>query len=269
MNPDDPEIFDTRIFGSKRVAVLMLHLQTPRAWDVKYTVKIDLRIPKPIENALQLAQFIGGAGLAAECEPPLTRNIWGGRLMLVRYTASDMIVKLNTVTAGGTGVPVSQSKEDEKQYLNEGRYHWDVSVGMPLKSFRELTFMSEDGIVTAKKVDRQNAYGFLNLYPRAVDLHGKSYLTSLHAVLGVPISGKPLDRPLIGIGTGFYTEKFKINFFAGVSFNKVREPRTLTAGEAATESELQSDIQTRRVRKFVFGINFPVKQFIDAVKGSK
>jgi hypothetical protein len=269
MNPDDEENFDTRIFGSKRVFVLMLHVQTPRTWDIKYKVKIDLRIPKPIENALMLGQFLGGTGLAEECEPPLTRNIWGGRLMLTRHTASDVIVKLNTVTTGGTGEPVSQSKEDEKRYLNEGRYHWDVSVGMPVKAFKELEFSSEDGIITAKKVDRQNAYGFLNLYPRAVDLHGKSYLTSFHGVLGVPISGKPLDRPLIGLGTGFYTEKFKINFFAGVSFNKVREPRTLAAGEDATESELQSDIQTRRIRKFVFGINFPVKQFIDAVKGSK
>lgn len=268
MNPDEPEIFDTRIFGSRRVAVLMLHIQTPRTWDVKYKVDINLRIPKPIENAIQLGRFLGGAGLTGECEPPLTRNIWGGRLMLVRYQASDVIVKLNTVTGGGSGEPVSQSKDDEKQYLNEGRYHWDVSVGMPVKAFKELEFSSEDGIVTAKKVDRQNAYGFLNLYPQAVDLHGKSYFTTLHAVLGVPISGKPLDRPLIGLGTGFYTKLFKMNFFAGVSFNKIREPRTLAEGEAATESQLQSDIQTRRVKKFVFGINFPIKQFIDAVKGS-
>lgn len=267
-NPDDEENFDTRIFGSKRVAVLMLHVQTPRTWDIKYKVKIDLRIPKPIENALMLGKFIGGSGAADKCQPALTRNIWGGRMMLIRHTASDVIVKLDTVTTGGEGDPVSQSKEDEKRYLNEGRYHWDVSIGMPVKAFKDLDYTSEDGIVTAKKVDRQNAYGFLNLYPRAVDLHGKSYLTDWHAVLGVPISGKPLDRPLIGVGTGFYTEKFKINIFAGISFNKVREPRTLAAGEAATESELQNDIQTKRVRKFVFGINFPVKQFIDAVKGS-
>lgn len=270
MNPDDKQNFDTRIFGSRRVAVLLLHLQTPRTWDVKYKVNINRRVPQPIQNVLQLAAFVGGAGVAGEdCVPSLTRNIWGGRMMHVRHMASDMIVKLNTVTANSNGSQISQSKEHSKSYLNEGRYHWDVSVGMPVKSIKELEFSSENGIVTAKKKERQNAYGFLNLFPRAVDLNGKSFLTSPHFVLGVPISGKPLDRPLIGVGTGIYREQFKINFFAGVAFNKVREPRTLVAGQTATAGQLESDLETRRVRKFVFGINFPVKQFIDAVKGAK
>lgn len=270
MNPDDKQNFDTRIFGSHRVAVLLLHLQTPRTWDVKYKVNINQRVPQPIQNVLQLAAFIGGAGATdVECVPSPTRNIWGGRLLLVRHAASDMIVKLNTVTANDNGQQISQSKEYSKSYLNEGRYHWDVSLGMPVTSIKELSFSADGGVVTAKKKERQNAYGFLNLFPRAVDLNGKSYLTSPHFVLGVPISGKPLDRPIVGVGTGLYTEQFKVNFFAGVAFNKVREPRTLAAGQAATEGQLESDLQTRRVRKFVFGINFPVKQFIDAVKGAK
>ena len=270
MSPEDKENFDTRIFGSRRVAVLLLHLQTPRTWDVKYKIDINRRVPQPIQNALQLAAFVGGAGATdTDCEPSLTRNIWGGRLMLVRHMASDVIVKLNTVTANGNGGQISQSKEHSKTYLNEGRYHWDVSVGMPVISIKALEFSSENGVVTAKKTEKQNAYGFLNLFPRAVDLNGKSFLTSPHFVLGVPISGKPLDRPLIGVGTGLYTKQFKINFFAGVAFNRVREPRTLTAGETATAGQLENDLETRRVRKFVFGINFPVKQFIDAVKGAK
>jgi hypothetical protein len=269
MDPEDKQNFDTRIFGSRRVAVLLLHLQAPRTWDVQYTVDITKRVPQPIQNASRLLGFLGGAGAEAECEPPPTRNIWGGRLMLVRHTASDMVVKLNTVTATSGGDPISQSKEYSKKYLNEGRYHWDVSIGMPLKGIKELEFSAENGVVTAKKTERQNAYGFLNLFPRAVNLNGKSYLTSPHFVLGVPISGKPLDRPLVGVGTGFYTQQFKVNFFAGIAFNKVREPRTLAAGQAATEGQLESDLETRRVRKFVFGINFPVKQFIDAIKGSK
>lgn len=270
MNPDDRENFDTRIFGSRRVAVLVLHLQTPRTWDIKYKVNINQRIPQPIQNVLQLAAFVGGAGTTDnECVPSPIRNIWGGRMLLVRYRASDMVVKLNTVTANEDGRLISQSKEDSKQYLNEGRYHWDVSVGMPVKSIKQLEFSSENGIVTAKKKEKQNAYAFLNLFPLAVDLNGKSYLTSPHFVIGVPISGKPLDRPIVGVGTGLYTKQFKMNFFAGIVFNKVREPRTLGAGQAATTGQLESDLQTRRVRKFVFGINFPVRQFIEAVKAAK
>jgi hypothetical protein len=88
-------------------------------------------------------------------------------------------------------------------------------------------------------------------------------------VLGVPISGKPLDRPVVALGTGLYTKLLKVNFFAGVAFNRVREPRTLSAGEAATTGELEADLQSRRVKKFVFGINFPIRQFLDALKGDK
>ena len=184
-----------------------------------------------------------------------------------RHTASDIVVKLNTVTSNSNGEPVSQSKEYSKSYRNEGRYHWDVSVGMPVRSIKEIEFSSENGTVTAKKKEKQNAYGFLNLFPRAVDLQGKSFLTSPHFVLGVPISGKPLDRPVIGIGTGLYTKQFKLNFFAGVAFNRIREPRALAAGDSATANQLENDLRTRRVTKFVFGINFPVRQFIAAVKG--
>ena len=187
--------------------------------------------------------------------------------MLIKHVPSDVVVKLNTVTANVNGGQISQSKEYKNSYLNEGRYHWDVSVGMPVVSIKELEFSSENGIVTAKKKERQNAYGFLNLFPRAVDLKAKSYLTTPHFVVGVPISGKPLDRPVIGLGTGLYTDFLKINFFAGVAFNKVREPKTLAAGQPATTGQLESDFETKRVTKFVFGINFPVRQFIEAVKG--
>ena len=269
MNPADKENFDTRIFGSRRVAVLLLQLQTPRTWDVKYKININRRVPQPIQNVLRLAAFIGGTGTdKTDCVPAPTRNIWGGRMIQVRHMASDVIVKLNAVTSNSNGEQISQSKEHMKSYLNEGRYHWDVSVGMPVRSIKEIEFSSENGTVTAKKKEKQNAYGFLNLYPRAVDLHGNSFLTSPHLVLGVPISGKPLDRPMIGVGTGIYRTQFKINFFAGVAFNRIREPRVLGVGDSATSNQLESDLQSRRVRKFVFGINFPVKQFIEAVKGN-
>jgi hypothetical protein len=84
-----------------------------------------------------------------------------------------------------------------------------------------------------------------------------------------PISGKPLDRPMIGLGIGSYKTGFKFNLFAGAVFNRVREPRTLAAGQAATTGQLEADLQTRRVTKFIFGFNIPVKQFKDALTPKK
>lgn len=103
----------------------------------------------------------------------------------------------------------------------------------------------------------QPTYGFLNLFlsPKGVDTKGEEFYKTPHLVFGVPISGKPLDRPFAGLGLGFYKPKVKFNLFAGVVFNRVREPQTLGNGQTATEAQLQSDLHTRRVRKFVFGIN--------------
>lgn len=262
----DKRVYDTRIYGSKRVFILPIHFNTPLTWDIKYKLNINQQVPTPIQNALQLAATVlGGGGPKAEVAPT-TKDIWGARLMLVRYSASDLIVQVNAVTPDADLQIKEQNKDYSKKYDNEGRYLWDVSVGMPVTSIKELEYKVDNSVVSVKQVDRQNAYGFLNIFPRPVDLEANSFLTKPHLVLGVPISGKPLDRPIVALGTGIYRDFFKINFFAGVAFNKVREPRTLQVGDPATENQLETDIRTHRQPKFVFGINFPVRQFIEAIK---
>lgn len=42
--------------------------------------------------------------------------------------------------------------------------------------------------------------------------------------------------------------------------------RTTGEGSAATAGQLEADLRTRRVRKFVFGINLPVSRLKDAIK---
>jgi len=270
----EKRIYDTRIFGSKRVYILPIHLNTPNSWDIKYKLNINQQIPTPIQNALLLATTIlggGGPGLAGEL--PQTKDIWGARLMLFRYSASDMIVQVNAVTPTSDIQVNQQNKDYSNKFVNEGRYWWDISVGMPANSIKELEYTvdttGQNNVVSVKKKERQNAYGFLNLFPMKVDLQANSFLTKPHFVLGVPISGKPLDRPIVGVGTGVYRDFFKINFFAGVAFNKVRQPSTLQVGSQSTEGELEADLRTKRQAKFVFGINFPVRQFVTALKNDK
>jgi hypothetical protein len=168
-----------------------------------------------------------------------------------------MLVHVNAVTPDADFQIKEQNKDYGKKYNNEGRYWWDVSFGLPVNSIKELEYSVDDtgqnSVVSVKKKERQNAYGFLNLFFRPADLKANSFLTKPHLVLGVPISGKPLDRPIIALGSGIYRDLFRINFFAGVAFNKVRKPSTLQVGDAATEGQLESDIRTKREAKFVFG----------------
>jgi hypothetical protein len=260
-----------RIFGSKRVAALLIHLNALASWDIKYAVKVTERIPANVQNVLDLAGVIATKGVDRAAAPPNV-NLWGGQLLTnINDIPSDIAFNGSIKFTNTDGSSDQQPKEYAKAYINEGRYHWDVSVGLPLKSFSEVQYDASSGVVTAKKTERQNAYGLLNLFlnPKGVDLSDESAFKTLHFVVGVPISGKPLDRPMVGLGMGFYKTKIKFNIFAGPVFNRVREPRTLQTGDVATDAALQSDLRTRWVTKFIFGINMPVRQFVKALGGSK
>ncbi len=260
----DKKTYDTRIFGSKRVVILLVHLNTPKTWDVKYKVAVNQKIPAPIQNLLTLASTLSSAGGGKEQAD--TKDIWGARLMLIKYPASDLEVKVNTITSNAAGTPVEQSKEYSKKYDNEGKYYWDVSVGIPLKSVKEAQYSSENNTVTTSAKDRLNAYGFFNVFPIPVDTKSNSFLTPPHLVFGLPLAGKPFQHPFLGLGTGIYKTSIKFNVFAGFIFNRERAPRTFQTGNMATSSQLENDLQTRWVRKFTFGINFPISQIKNALK---
>lgn len=258
----------TRIFGKSRVNVLAIHLNAGKTWDIDYRVSVTKKTPTNIANVLDLASIITG-GTVAKAASPEDKRLprWGGGLMCIKAIPSDIAVNGEIIVRNDKSQAVQQPKTYSKTYDNEGKYWWDVSIGVPLKEVKEVQFNSEDGTVTAKEVTRQNAYGFLNLFFGHQDLKGDTFLKVPHVVLGVPISKKPLDRPIVGLGYGIRKFSLKFDFYAGVVFNRVREPRTLAAGEAATEGQLEADLQTKRVRKFVFGVNLPLRQVKEALTG--
>jgi len=264
---DDESSFEQkRLFGRKRFFVLAIHLNAEKSWNIQYDVKVSDRIPAPLRDIRDLAGLLTAGASAA---PPL-QNLWGGRMYDDTAVPSDIVLTGNVNFTNSQGKPTQDAAAFTETYINEGRYLYDVSLGMPVNGVKELQYNAEDGTVRSREVKRQNAYGFLNIFPFKVDLLGKDFLRYPHLVLGVPISGKPLDRPVVGLGLGVNKKNFlQFDIFAGVVFNRIREPRTLTAGDSATENQLESDFDSKRVRKFVIGINLPVGQFKNALTGKK
>jgi hypothetical protein len=257
----------TRIYGKSRVNVLAIHLNAGSTWDIDYTVSVTKKTPTNIANVLDLASIITGGTvrkIAVNATPPAR---WGGGLMCINAIPSDIAVQGEVIVRNDEHQAVQQPKTYSKTYDNEGKYWWDVSIGVPFKEVKEVQFNSDGGTVTAKEVTRQNAYGFLNIFFPSRDLKDDKLLNFPHLVLGVPISKKPLDNPVVGIGYGIRKFSLKFDMYAGVVFNRVREPRTLGAGDAATQGELEADFQTKRVRKFVFGVNLPLRQVKEALSG--
>lgn len=215
------------------------------AFDLDYTFQFL--------SSNQTANFVGAPAAAGHAPKPMVINEHAA--FVARQTG-----------AGQQTAQTQQPLEFTNTYDNEGRAMWDVSVGLPAKGLKELQYNAEDGTIRTREITRQNAYGFLNIFPVPVDLKDERFPWFPHLVLGVPISGKPLDRPVVGLGKGFNIQKLKFDLFVGGVFNRVREPRTLAAGETATQSELESDLRSRRVTKLIFGINLPVGQFKNALK---
>ena len=252
-----------RIYGSRDVAVLLVHLNPATtndrrslAWDISYKVAVNKKTPAPFQHLMQL---IGALSAQAALAPP-PPAFWGGQSLDIKNLPSDIVVSASIAIAG------QQNKEFTNTYDDEGFYHWDVSLGVPINSIKELEFVSEGNRVTTAPKERQNVYGFLNIYPVAVDVKADSVLTIPHFVFGVPLASKPLHHPFAGAGIGIYKAPIKFNLFAGVIFNRERVPSTLKEGQVATPSQLDADLKTRWVRKFAFGINFPIGQIKDAIK---
>jgi hypothetical protein len=257
-----------RIYGSKDVAVLLIHLgpltaqgkPNTLAWDISYKVAINKKTPAPFQHAIQLIGALSPTGGGAPGQPPPTGDFWGGQSLDIKSVPSDIVVSASIAIEG------QQNKEFTNTYDDEGFYHWDVSLGVPIESIKELQFVSEGNKVTTAPKKRQDVYGFLNIYLKAVDVKADKVLTIPHLVFGVPLASKPLQHPFAGVGIGVYKAPIKFNVFAGVTFNRERVPRSLVEGQTATPSQLDADLRTRWVRKFTFGINFPIGQIKNALK---
>jgi len=263
------EFEGTRIFGKKRFIVLTLYFGANmvydnfKTWDLEYDLAVTPKIPTPFQH---LIDFLGGAVVAVVGAPPKD-GAWRAALFEKVHVPSDMTLNETVEPRDATGNPLQDQITASNSYNNEGRYFFDFSAGLPVKGVKELKYDASDNVVRAKQVTRENAYGFLNLFFTPQDASSDSVLRPPHIVLGVPISGKPLDRPVIGLGMGFAKKNFiQLDGYVGVVFNREIVPGTLKSGQAATQNQLESDLRSRRVRKLAIGINLPVGQFLKALK---
>lgn len=260
-----------RIFGSKSIGLLVVHegISAIAPMNVRYTIEAKAKKSVQESDALSLFNLVVG-GVRALARNPADDYLVGARpITNISKLPADIAIS-------GAAYPRTGSAEEQKAaatftqtYDDEGFARWDVSIGIPVKGVSEVQYNSTDGTVQAKTVSKVNAYGLFHWYPYPVDL--KSDYPWLPSVVGgLPLSGKPLNKPFVGLAIG--TRKpfpFRVNVFAGVVFNKVFSPATLPTGSSASPGQLNNDLDSHRVRKLLVGIDIPIPQFIKAIsKGS-
>lgn len=262
-----------RLFGTKNVWLVYIHLNratTATQYTPSYEVLVTKKAPTNVTNILQLAKlFPGGGAIPGDVQfavdtDAAAKNLWGGnKITVIAGLPADIkvtpkaktVVKL-TGTSNGQSVTVDNDKVnplgDAITFDNEGKSHWDVSVGFPFGGINDLKFDDATHQATNKTIDKSNVFALLHLYvPYAVDLKSKQPFFFPRPIIGVDISDRPLNKVLVGgaVGTPFAT------FFMAGAWTKIKDEN----GEFTDKREWQ----------FVTGVSFPVTGATKLLKGDK
>jgi hypothetical protein len=228
-----------------------------------YTWEEKEKLPKLASDLSQLLGFIAeGAGVLPEAVIALYGS--SQKPLPLKYRTSDITVKMIQLIDEGMG-NIEKNQISAQTYDNEGRTRFDISLGVPVTKVKELKFDASDNTVRSKNTDKQHVYAFMNIFVKPVDTKGVTVNSFPHFMVGVPITGKPLDSPFVGMGYGFN----KIQVFTGVVINREKRPSTLMTGDTATQNQLESDFKYVYKPRFMVGLNFPLKQIIDALSSKK
>ena len=249
-----------RILGSKRVAVVFLHLgavfspgqtlQTLYA-NVEYRAIAKSKLPINIQNLLGLLRIAAGEAQAGV--KPSSDSVLGFGLYTDMPVPSDLTVfgaRIDDVPSG-FGLPIT--------YDNEGKYIWDASVAVPINKITLLEYEETDGTFTPKTINKQSIYGAIDVYPFPVDLkEGVLRWFVPRAMVGIGMTGRPGENFLLAGAFGI--KEFQIFIGSGFANQRVLKPGTDPANGA--------NYTQRYASRLTYGINVPVVSALKKLGGS-
>jgi len=149
---------------------------------------------------------------------------------------------------------------------NEKKYLYGIGVGLPLKSFDSVEYDSTNSIITAKKIEKQNVFGFFEFHPYATDTSGVRLRLLPTLMAGLPIAGKPLDQQIYAVNFGLW----KAEPFIGLLVHRDLVP----AGNAASNttssvSDTGASLTPRWGARLTYGINVPLSVVKSALSSKK
>jgi hypothetical protein len=260
-----------RLYGTRTMYFLYVHLNVPNPVTVGtpytgYTPRYELQItkttPTNVQDLFELATLAGSSGntqFMTTTTPPVP-VIWGGRQIEIRYVPSTIQIDSRYVT--GPDSPRGNELSAVQTFSNEGKYWWDVSVGIPVKRISDLSFNSTNNTATTSQTSTTNAFALLDLYYPRVDLSGTTYSYVPHPIVGVAMAGQPLHKILVGGAVGLHFAEF----YAGVLFVKQQSLSGLQVGSPATPAQLSAASHFNFKPQFTVGINIPIRTALQQLK---
>jgi hypothetical protein len=196
-----------RIWGERdNVYLLYVHLDHRFGeYTPDYRVEVKEKRAANEQALIDVLQVLGAVvpGVSPAAAPggvstidwPNPSSYWGyGKIdPKTRWTAADY-----TVAAYIERKDTKPKNLDADQVFdNEGRYQWDVAVGVPIQRATELK--NEDGMLTPKQVDKSKLFAMLKFYPIPVDVKQTGLIKVPGVFVGLDVANKhPADRLAVG-----------------------------------------------------------------------
>jgi hypothetical protein len=241
---------DKRILGEREIAFAFVHVDVPAGGvpadvlksdhaDLEIRAIVKTKLPANFEHLIALLKV--GAARNSKGREARTAGLLG-------YGVLSGIAVPSDVTAFEAGADKLEAVGQAVTFDNEGKYFWDVTVGMPVNKLSLLEYSNEGGMFLPKVVNKQSVYGMLDIYPNPVDIKsGKARWLMPRAAVGVGLTGRPGDNFFLGSAWGLP----QLQFFVGSGFAVHRQPK------AGTDSSGKNFTQ-RYSSRLTYGINIPV-----------
>lgn len=171
-----------------------------------------------------------------------------------------------TPPAGKAGAAVTPGKNvtlDAKTFDNEGKYHIDFSVAVPITKITELNYVQTSNGIAPANVDKQKIFALIDFYPVAVDVKNTVFPKVPYFLTGVAIGSQPLKKALFGIGWG----PLYANFYAALLLNTQKVPSGWSCGDKLPAAPAAGTaLSNHSCPGFSFGLNLGVGAITDALK---
>jgi hypothetical protein len=152
---------------------------------------------------------------------------------------------------------------DSQTFDNEGLYHIDFSVAVPIRKISEISYVSNSNTLIPTKIDKQTTFGVIDYYIKPVDIKNSGWSIYPHALAGVAIDSHPLKRVLIGGGYG----PLLAHFYIGLVLDTQSLPPGASCGSIPTTQQLASgNLRNHVCPGLSLGLNVSVGSVLDSLK---
>jgi hypothetical protein len=240
------------------------------AHPINYTITVtkqQSQFIQDVQSLLQILKVVTPMAAAAatpapgyfsvttfhSCSDALCSQQWPTSTITIAASLdSSNKIQSATATKDAKGNATSASGQLSSNTFHNEKPSWvGLSAGIPIKSYKDVTYQQSSGTLVPSTATQQNAYVFVDGYlpPVLPTLTAFRYIP--HPFFGLPLKGKVFRHTMVGVGIGLHW----VEPFGGLIFDTQNNQVT---GPASTSSHV--------TYKGVFGVKMSISSLVTALK---